>query len=64
VPLRKSLIKGFDAAVDAGRTAGAYGVTISGSGSALIAVGPKESAAAIAKAMADAFTAQGNKAVG
>ncbi|HEY2824598.1 MAG TPA: homoserine kinase [Gemmatimonadales bacterium] len=64
VPLRKSLIKGFDAAVAEGVKAGAYGVTISGSGSSLVAVGPKEAAAAIAKAMADAFTAAGNKAVG
>lgn len=62
VPVRKSLIKGFDAAVDAGRKAGAFGVTISGSGSGVVAVGPKESAAAIGKAMADAMTAAGNKA--
>jgi homoserine kinase len=61
VPVRKSLIKGYDAAVAAGTKAGAYGVTISGSGSALVAVGPKEHAAAIAKAMADALTAAGNK---
>jgi homoserine kinase len=37
-------------------------VTISGSGSALVAIGPKEQTAAIAKAMADAFTAHDNKA--
>src|SRR3990172_6016911 len=40
VPRRKEMIPGFDAAVAAGRAAGAYGVTISGAGSALLGSGP------------------------
>lgn len=52
VPLRKKLIPGFDEAVAAGRAAGAYGVTISGSGSALVAITPTETAQDVAQAMA------------
>ena len=55
VPHRKSLIEGFDAAVEAGKAAGAYGVTISGAGSALVAFAPKGKAGAVAKAMAVAL---------
>jgi homoserine kinase len=63
VPHRKKLIPGFDAAVQAGRDAGAYGVTISGSGSALLAVAPSEHAEGIARTMADALAAAGNPAI-
>jgi homoserine kinase len=62
VPHRKQLIPGFDAAVAAGRSTGAYGVTISGSGSALVAITPNEQAEAVAQAMADALSAAGNPA--
>ena len=62
VPHRQDLIPGFDKAVKAGIAAGAFGVTISGAGSALLAFGPKKKAAAIARAMADAFTLAGNSA--
>lgn len=62
VPYRREMIPGFDAAVTAGMAAGAYGVTISGAGSSLLAFGPKTKAKAIAKAMADAFTKVGNSA--
>lgn len=61
-PYRKTLIQGFDAAVEAGKGAGAYGVTISGSGSTLVAVTPRDSARAVAEAMAQAFTENGNPA--
>jgi homoserine kinase len=62
VPHRKRLIPGFDAAVAAGRRAGAFGVTISGSGSALVAVTTEEETQAVAEAMASAMTAEGNPA--
>ena len=63
VPLRKELIPGFDEAVAAGQRAGAIGVTISGSGSALIAITPEGQAAAVADAMANKLSAVGNPAV-
>lgn len=62
VPLRKQLIPGFDAAVASGMDAGAYGVTISGSGSALIAVTPEERQGDVAEAMARTLTAHNNPA--
>lgn len=61
-PFRKQLIPGFDAAVEAGRTAGAFGVTISGSGSALVAIAERGRTEAVAAAMAAAFTKHGNPA--
>ena len=57
------LSKGFDAAVAAGREAGAYGVTISGAGSALLGIGPMGAATHIAGAIADALTRAGNRAM-
>jgi homoserine kinase len=62
VPYRQELIPGFEQAVAAGRTAGAYGVTISGAGSALLGLCPPAAAAAVATAMAEALTAVGNGA--
>jgi homoserine kinase len=62
VPYRKDLIAGFEHAVAAGRAAGAYGVTISGAGSALLALCPAAAAVAAANAMAEALTAAGNAA--
>ena len=64
VPHRRGMIPGFDAAVQAGTRAGAFGVTISGAGSALLAFAPTKKAAAVAKAMAGALTAAGNPAEG
>lgn len=61
-PRRKGLISGFDDAVAAGREAGAYGVTISGAGSTLVAVTPRDLTGAVAEAMASALTAHGNAA--
>ena len=60
VPLRKGMILGYDAAVEAGVAAGAYGVTISGSGSALIAVTGDDRKDAVAEALADALSDAGN----
>ena len=62
VPLRKQLIPGYDAAVAAGIEAGAHGVTISGSGSALIAITPEGTQDAVAEAMAVTLTQRGNQA--
>jgi homoserine kinase len=62
VPRRKHLIAGFDDAVWEGTAAGAFGVTISGAGSAIVAVSRRELASTVATAMADALTAHGNRA--
>ena len=62
VPHRKGLIVGYDAAVAAGLAAGAYGVTISGSGSALLAITTTEQQQTVAEAMAATLTAAGNAA--
>jgi homoserine kinase len=62
VPLRKQLIRGYDQAVAAGMEAGAYGVTISGSGSAVVAITAADAAEAVAQAMALAFGQEGNPA--
>jgi homoserine kinase len=62
VPHRRQLIKGYDAAVAAALDVGAYGVTISGAGSALVAICAKADAAPVAGAMAEALTRQGSPA--
>ena len=62
VPYRKDLIPGFEQAAAAGRAAGAYGVTISGAGSALLGLCPAAAAGTVAGAMARALTAAGNTA--
>ena len=62
VPKRRSMIKGYDDAVQAGCEAGAYGVTISGAGSTLVAVCSRDTARAVANSMANALTARGNQA--
>ena len=62
VPYRKELIAGFDAATEAGQAAGAYGVTISGAGSTLVAITENSSAEDVAKAMAEALTRHDNPA--
>lgn len=61
-PVRSGLIKGYEAACGAGIEAGAYGVTISGSGAALVAITLQEKASGVAEAMARAMTRQGNPA--
>ncbi len=60
VPYRKDLIPGFDEAVTEGRRAGAYGVTISGSGSALVAVAAADRTETVAQAMAAALDRRDN----
>lgn len=62
VPARRDLIDGYDKAVDAGVDAGAFGVTISGAGSTLVAICPLELARSVADAIAGVLTTQGNPA--
>ena len=62
VPHRKQLITGFDQAVLAGLEAGAYGVTISGAGSGVLAITPKHAATEVAQAMTDAILTVGGNA--
>lgn len=62
VPHRRRLVPGFDAAVAAGLEAGAYGVTISGAGSALVAIVARTDVDAVADAMAHALARAGNPA--
>ncbi|MCI0436315.1 MAG: homoserine kinase [Gemmatimonadetes bacterium] len=63
VPHRLPLIPRADAARDAALDAGAWAVTISGSGSGLVAVCPPGSEAHVARAMADAFGASDDAGV-
>jgi homoserine kinase len=62
VPVREALIPGYRDAVRSGVEAGAYGVTLSGSGSTVIALGPVHHAPAVAVALADALKRAGNPA--
>lgn len=62
VPYRRRLIPGYDTVVAAARAAGAFGATLSGSGSAMLAIGRPETTSAIASAMAAIFAAQGHQA--
>jgi len=57
VPYRLPLIPGAHNAMGVAYDAGAWGVTISGSGSGLIALCPKEKAEAVAAAMREVFCA-------
>ncbi|MGH7681553.1 MAG: homoserine kinase [Candidatus Eiseniibacteriota bacterium] len=62
VPHRARLIPSFYKVVDAGRRAGAYGVTISGSGPTLLALHPRGAWPAVGTAMVRAFARAGVKA--
>jgi homoserine kinase len=58
-PYRQTLIPGYEAVTQAAIAAGAYGVTISGAGPTLLALGSPEMATEIAKAMATAWEKEG-----
>jgi homoserine kinase len=58
-PYRKTLIPGYDAVMAAAMEAGAFGVTISGAGPTLLALGNPARASAIADSMATAWKRQG-----
>jgi homoserine kinase len=62
VPYRLHLIPGYATVVAAARTAGAFGGTLSGSGSAMVAIGRPGDATAIASAMQSAFAVHGLQA--
>jgi len=55
VPYRARLIPGFDGVVEAGRRAGAYGVTISGSGPTMLAFHAPGRGIRVGRAMVHAF---------
>jgi len=59
VPFRRSLIRGYDDVTSAAIAAGAFGATLSGSGSTLVAVGPAPRAAGVESAMAQAWRTSG-----
>lgn len=59
VPYRRHLIPGYDAVVNAACNAGAFGATLSGSGSAMVAISAVDEADAVASAMQRAFATAG-----
>lgn len=64
IPYREPLVPGFAAVVHAARDAGAAGATLSGSGSAIVALARLEHAVAVANAMTRAWRALGIDADG
>jgi len=61
VPFRSHLIPGYDSVVAAATSAGGYGATLSGSGSAIVAVGKENVAARIGAAMRAAWSKLGQE---
>lgn len=61
-PVRAELIDGYDGAVEAARSAGATGVTVSGAGPALLAVTHAADQRSVAAAMVESFEKQGVRA--
>ncbi|MDF1503715.1 homoserine kinase [Roseisolibacter sp. H3M3-2] len=59
VPFRRALIPGYDAVVAAATAAGAWGATLSGAGSSLIALAPRGRAPAVADAVRPGWRAAG-----
>lgn len=55
VPYRRARIPGYDAVVAAAERAGAYGATLSGAGSAILAIAPRERAGAVGRTMLAAW---------
>jgi homoserine kinase len=62
VPYRRARIPGYDAVVAAARAAGAYGATLSGAGSAILAIAPRERAGAVGAALLAAWRETGVEA--
>ncbi len=62
VPYRRALVRGYDGVVTAARAAGAFGATLSGSGPTMLAVTLTERAAAVGRAMVDAWQNAGVRA--
>jgi homoserine kinase len=59
VPYRRSLVPAYDAVVAAARGVGAFGATLSGSGSAILAICHRDAAQQTADAMRQAFALKG-----
>jgi homoserine kinase len=64
VPFRRALIPAFDLVCSAAAAAGAFGATLSGSGSTLVAVAPERQASAVADAMCATWRQHGVQADG
>lgn len=62
VPFRKRLIPGYTEVARAARQAGAFGATLSGSGSSIVAVAPAARAAAVGAALAATWKREGIRA--
>src|SRR6185295_8236800 len=62
VPFRRARIPGYDAVVAAAKQAGAYGATLSGAGSAILAIAPRERSAAVGTAILAAWEDYGIEA--
>jgi len=61
-PYRAQLIAGFHDAVHAAKAAGAFGATVSGAGSGIVAISGKTDAPRVAEAMVSALSRKGNSA--
>lgn len=59
VPFRRARIPGYTVVVEAAHAAGAFGATLSGAGSAILAIAPRERAAGVGAAMLTAWRAAG-----
>jgi homoserine kinase len=64
VPVRRGVVRGVDLVYGAARQAGAFGATLSGSGSTVVAVVPEWQARAVTEAMCAAWRQQGVQAEG
>jgi len=62
VPFRRQLIPGYDSIVAAAIKTGAFGATLSGSGSTIVAIAPRDAAARVGKAMQSAWQSVGQTA--
>lgn len=62
VPFRRDRIPGYDAVVRAARAAGAFGATLSGAGSAILAIAPRDRAEQVGTALLAAWHAAGVEA--
>jgi homoserine kinase len=59
VPYRRALVPGYDAVTGAAVRAGAFGATLSGSGSTIVAVAARGAEAGVERAMTDAWRSAG-----
>ncbi|MEO6528649.1 MAG: homoserine kinase [Gemmatimonadaceae bacterium] len=64
VPFRRALVPGFDLVCNAATAVGAFGATLSGSGSTLVAIAPARQAGAVAASMCAAWRELGVEAHG